>query len=132
MIGGRTMQPDTLFGNWLRQQRKILDLTQAELAHQVGCARVTVKKIEAGVRRPSKQIAERLAAVLAIEPSIQASFVAFARGLSTAPPTVVPPGVGAGSAHHLPSQPTTFVGRSRELAHLQRLLDAPDSRLLTI
>ncbi len=126
------MQPDNLFGNWLRQQRKTLDLTQAELAHRVGCAPVTVKKIETGVRRPSKQIAERMAAVLAIEPSIQTTFVAFARGLSTAPPTVVPPGAGAGSAHHLPSQPTTFVGRSRELAHLQRLLDAPDSRLLTI
>lgn len=62
------MQPDNLFGNWLRQQRKTLDLTQTELAHRVGCAPVTVKKIETGVRRPSKQIAERLATVLAIEP----------------------------------------------------------------
>lgn len=110
------MQSDNLFGNWLRQQRKTLDLTQAELAHQIGCAPVTVKKIESGVLRPSKQIAERMATVLAIEPSILASFVAFARGLSTVPPTEVPPGAEAGSAHHLPSQPTTFVGRSRELA----------------
>lgn len=48
------------------------------------------------------------------------------------PPTVVDLEAGGGSPHHLPSQTTTFVGRSRELAHLQRLLDAPDSRLLTI
>lgn len=126
------MQPDHPFGTWLRQQRKALDLTQAELAHQVGCAPVTMKKLEAGVRRPSKQIAERLAAVLAIQPPLEAAFVAFARGLSAVPPTVAPAGEAAGPAHHLPSQPTAFVGRSRELAHLQRLLDAPDSRLMTI
>ena len=126
------IQSDNLFGNWLRQQRKTLDLTQAELAHQVGCAPVTVKKIETGVRRPSKQIAERLATVLAIEPPEQASFVAFARGMSTVPPTVIPPGTGTLLVHHLPLQPTTFVGRSRELVHLQRLLETPNSRLLTI
>ncbi|HEV2583398.1 MAG TPA: helix-turn-helix domain-containing protein [Ktedonobacteraceae bacterium] len=124
------MQPDHPFGAWLRQQRKALDLTQAELAQRVGCAPVTMKKIEAGVRRPSKQIAERLAAVLAIQPPLQAAFVAFARGLSAVPPTMASP--GAGPVHHVPSQPTAFVGRSRELAYLQRLLDAPDSRLMTI
>lgn len=126
------MPPEHLFGTWLREQRQTLDLTQAELAHQVGCAPVTVKKIEAGVRRPSKQIAERLAVVLAIESSKQANFVAFARGLSSAPPTVFSSGVGAGTASHVPLPPTPFVGRSRELAHLQRLLDSPDSRLLTL
>jgi transcriptional regulator with XRE-family HTH domain len=57
------MRPDDVFGAWLRQRRKTLDVTQAELAHQVGCALVTVKKLETGSRRASKQIAERLAAV---------------------------------------------------------------------
>ncbi|HVO70443.1 MAG TPA: helix-turn-helix domain-containing protein, partial [Aggregatilineaceae bacterium] len=126
------MQPDNPFGNWLRQRRKALDLTQAELAQQVGCALVTMKKIETGVRRPSKQIAERLATVLAIEPSAQAAFVAFARELSATPPAGLAAGMGSGPAHHLPSQPTTFVGRSRELADIRQRLDDPDCRLLTL
>ncbi|HEX9414455.1 MAG TPA: adenylate/guanylate cyclase domain-containing protein, partial [Ktedonobacterales bacterium] len=33
---------------------------------------------------------------------------------------------------HLPTQPTPFVGRGRELAEIQRLLDTPDSSLLTL
>ena len=49
------------FGNWLRQRRKALDLTQIDLADQVGCSVVTVRKIEADERRPSKQITHRLA-----------------------------------------------------------------------
>ncbi|MEZ4672416.1 MAG: tetratricopeptide repeat protein [Anaerolineae bacterium] len=126
------MQPDNPFGNWLKQRRKTLDLTQTELAERVGCAPVTVKKIEMGSRRPSKQIAERLAAVLEIEPSTQSTFVAFARGLSANPPAVRPHKSWSAAVHHLPSPSTTFVGMSRELAHLQRLLDAPDCRLLTL
>jgi predicted ATPase/transcriptional regulator with XRE-family HTH domain len=123
------MQPDNQFGSWLRQQRKALDMTQAELAKKVGCATVTVKKIETGARRPSKQIAERLATIFAIETSKQATFMTFARGLT---PIVVAPAAWTGTVHHLPSQQTTFVGRYGELAQLQRLFDDPDARLLTI
>jgi len=35
------------------------------LAQRVGCAGVTIRKIETDERRPSRQIAERLADVLA-------------------------------------------------------------------
>ena len=52
------------FGTWLRQRRRALDLTQAELARRLGCATVTLQKIERDERRPSKEIAERLAEVL--------------------------------------------------------------------
>jgi transcriptional regulator with XRE-family HTH domain len=38
------------FGAWLKLRRQALDLTQAELAQQVGCAEVTLRKLEAGVR----------------------------------------------------------------------------------
>ena len=31
------------FGYWVRRRRKALDLTQAELAAQVGCAEVTIR-----------------------------------------------------------------------------------------
>ncbi|HEX6290916.1 MAG TPA: helix-turn-helix transcriptional regulator, partial [Herpetosiphonaceae bacterium] len=68
------------FGSWLRERRKALDLTQAALAHCVGCAEVTIRKLEAGVQRPSRQIAERLVGCLEISPDERAVFLQVARG----------------------------------------------------
>ena len=73
-------EPGTL-GAWLRQRRRRLDLTQAELGRRVGVAAATIRKIEADERRPSAQVAARLADSLAIPPSERARFVAAARGL---------------------------------------------------
>jgi len=126
------MQRGSEFGAWLKGRRKALDLTQAELANRVGCAVVTVKKIETAAQRPSKQMAERLARVLTIPSPDQAAFVAFARGLSSTPPGALPPGIGAGLAHHLPSPPSAFVGRSPELRQLLQLLADPACRLVTL
>ncbi len=74
------MEPTASFGYWVRRRRKALDLTQEELARQVGCAEVTIKKIEADERRPSRQIAERLADSLQLAPAERAAFVQAARG----------------------------------------------------
>lgn len=123
------MQPDDLFSNWLRERRRALDLTQEELARLVGCAAVTIKKLETGTRRPSKPLAERLAAMLGIEPSQQVAFVAFARGLSSNPPAM--PTLRE-VAQGLPLQPTPFVGRNQELLRIRQLLDDPTCRLLTL
>ena len=60
------MNPDNTFGQRVRQRRRSLDLTQEELARRVGCAAITLRKIEAGDARPLQQIAERLAMGLAI------------------------------------------------------------------
>ena len=68
------------FGYWVRRRRKALDLTQAELAQRVGCAEVTIHKIEADERRPSSQIAELLAEHLRIPPAERATFLQRARG----------------------------------------------------
>jgi transcriptional regulator with XRE-family HTH domain len=43
------------FGGWLKERRKKLDLTQAELANCAGCTAATIRKIEADERRPSRQ-----------------------------------------------------------------------------
>ena len=47
------------FGTWVRRRRKVLDLTQATLAQRVGCAEVTIRKLEADIFRPSREVAER-------------------------------------------------------------------------
>ncbi|HEU5100496.1 MAG TPA: protein kinase [Roseiflexaceae bacterium] len=67
------------FGYWVRRRRKALDLTSEELAQQVGCAGVTIRKIEADARRPSRQIAERLAECLQLPSDDRAAFMRAAR-----------------------------------------------------
>jgi transcriptional regulator with XRE-family HTH domain len=63
------MQAPVSFGAWLKQRRKALDLTCEELAQQVGCAVVTLRKLEIDARRPSRQMAERLAVHLQLAPA---------------------------------------------------------------
>ena len=48
------MVGDDSFKDWLKRQRKALDLTQAELAHKAGCSIYTIQKIEEGGARPSR------------------------------------------------------------------------------
>ena len=73
------MTAQTSFGQWLKQRRKALVLTREDLAGRIGCAAVTLYKIESDERRPSKQIAELLAEYLNIPPNERAAFIQFAR-----------------------------------------------------
>src|SRR5512138_3639546 len=68
------------FGEWLKRRRKALDLTQDELALRANCTVFAVRKIEAGERRPSKQLAELLVKPLEIPPEAQTTFIKVARG----------------------------------------------------
>ncbi|HEY0737779.1 MAG TPA: FxSxx-COOH system tetratricopeptide repeat protein [Herpetosiphonaceae bacterium] len=67
-------------GSWVRRRRKALDLTQAVLADRVGCAVVTIRKIEVDAMRPSRTMAERLARCLDLSPDEQAVFLQVACG----------------------------------------------------
>jgi WD40 repeat protein/transcriptional regulator with XRE-family HTH domain len=69
----------TTFGAELKRLRAALDLTQSALAARVGCAIITLKQIEGGRRRPSRQIAERLAETLQVPPVERERFVRRAR-----------------------------------------------------
>ncbi len=84
------MNPDTSFGRIVREQRRALDLTQAELARRVACATITIRKIEADALRPSQQIAERLAMALAIPLEGRADFVRLARMSHLVEPSPLP------------------------------------------
>lgn len=114
------------FGEWLKQRRKALDLTQSELAEQVSCAVVTIRKLEADVTRPSKQIAERLGDVLAIVDADRAGFVSFARRVALAPTHAIP------RTDNLPAQSTPFIGKSEDLQQINDRLTDPNCRLLTL
>src|SRR5260221_8558434 len=94
------------FGDWLKLRRRALDLTQTELADQVGCSVATIRKIEGDGARPSKQIAERLADVLAISPDERASFVAFPLRTASHLPAPPVPNSPHSTSHNFPLQST--------------------------
>jgi predicted ATPase/class 3 adenylate cyclase len=75
------MEITNSFGYWIRRQRKALDLTQQVLAERVGCSVAAIKKIESDERRPSRQIAERLAGALGVSTSQREIFLEAARGV---------------------------------------------------
>ena len=70
---------DTSFGKWLKARRYALGLTQDELARQVYCAEITIRKIEADQLRPSKELAALLVNALEVEAADQAMLVQIAR-----------------------------------------------------
>jgi predicted ATPase/transcriptional regulator with XRE-family HTH domain len=127
-----TMDGNASFGYWVRRQRKALDLTQAELARRVGCAEGTIRMLEADARRPSRQIAARLADQLEIAPSDRAIFIRAARAELSADYLAPPLRHARRTPAALPAQPTALIGREREVAQVCALLQTPDMRLLTL
>ena len=128
------MHDQIAFGQWLKQRRQMLDLTQAALARQVGCAASTIKKLERGVLRPSKRLAEQLADQLRIPPDQHTTFVATAR--TPAPPSGSARPVPRSTSQHpraiLPTPPTPLIGREQEVAAAAALIRRPGTRLLTL
>src|SRR5512138_3353633 len=73
------------FGEWLRHKRRALDLTQKAFADQVGCAEITVRRMEADEYKPSKELALTLFEKLGIPELERSQWVRFARGLAEYP-----------------------------------------------
>jgi transcriptional regulator with XRE-family HTH domain len=117
----RNISEDLSFGEWLRQRRHILDLTQQELADQVGCARITLRRIESGALKPSKELAQILLEKLGTPEADRETWLRFARGLA---------GFPEGSADSIANKPltnlpaplTTFIGREKEQAEIIKLI----------
>jgi len=129
------MEQTHSFGYWLRRRRKALDLTQAALAERVSCSLDLIQKIEADTRRPSRQIAEKLAESLGLDADERVAFVQAARAersvdrLALPGQPLEPP---RASRSNLPAQLTALIGREQESAAVGRLLRRADVRLLTL
>lgn len=127
-------------GFWLKKRRRVLDLTQDELAQMVGCSITTIRKIEYGERRPSKQMAARLAVCLSVPPHEQGLFISFARGESQAPAHSnrnavegpAPWTTRQRKAINLPTPLTPILGRDREVSRIRDLFIQPDKRLVNL
>ncbi len=122
------------FGYWVRRRRKALDLSQAELARQIPCSLATIKKIEADLRRPSLDMAERLAVCLGLPASERVAFLMAARGERSVARLAIDdaPARRPAPIDRLPLPLTPFIGRQSDLTVLAALLADPGVRLLSI
>ena len=126
------------FGNWLKTRRKARDLTQAELADQVGCSAAAIRKLEAEERRPSVQIVKRLAEIFGVPQNEQDNFLRFARGEMRSAPVEIKEDLPwqASAAlirsKNLPATVTSLIGREQEIADVRNYLSKDDIRLVTL
>jgi predicted ATPase/transcriptional regulator with XRE-family HTH domain len=146
----KSSHPPVYFGEWVKQRRKMLDLTQEELARKSGCSVFALRKIESGDRRPSKQLAELLAKSLEIPSEEKQSFIRTARGelslerlnsptlglptgdFSSSPPSSYRETRPSLPGRNIPHQLTPLIGREAELAAMGKIFKDPQCRLLTL
>jgi predicted ATPase/transcriptional regulator with XRE-family HTH domain len=129
------MHDNAEFGRRLRQLRRTRDLTQEALAQAAFCALDTIKKLESGRRRPSRQLAIQLADVLGLDATERVDFLAATRASATPGAPADPPLASTTSPtrpvqSNLPAQLTRFIGREHAITDLQGLLQR--ARLLTL
>ncbi len=122
------------FAAWVCAQRKALWLSQKKLARLVGCALVTIQKIEEGRRRPSPPVAQALARHLEIEGTELEQFLQLARTTPIMARTAVTTvrAVVSGSQDGLPAPPHPLLGRDETVRTLQHNLLFPSFRLITL
>jgi predicted ATPase/DNA-binding XRE family transcriptional regulator len=125
------------FGAWLKRRRKAAGLTQEQLADQVSCSTITLRKIESEERRPSAQIVERLAEIFNIPQNEQTAFLRFARGDWKAAPTIESEDAPWRAAlvsprSNLPASFTSLIGREQDIAKVREYLSNANIRLATL
>lgn len=137
------MLVDASFGLWVKRARLSTGLTQKRLADQIGCSEITLRKIEAGQRRASSQIAERLASALGITRIDRETFIRLARGEFVVA-SLTEPFSEIGSEHatpiqtigavrtNVPAQQRTLIGRTSDLHTAIDILLEPEVQLLTL
>jgi predicted ATPase/transcriptional regulator with XRE-family HTH domain len=123
-----TVRAQANFGTWLKDRRKTLDLTQEALAGCAACSSITVRKIEAGNYRPSRQIAQRLAKCMEVPVDGLDAFIDAARA-----------GRHPGSIASRPGHPTNLnrpltplIGRERTVRMVCERLMNPRTTLLSL
>jgi predicted ATPase/DNA-binding XRE family transcriptional regulator len=125
------MSNTTTFGQWLKQRRKTLGLTQKELAQQAGCAEVSLRKIEGGDLHPSAALIASLARALGVAEVDLPGLVALARGAEdgfSARARLLRPQ----RPHNLPAQLTPLLGRSHDITAVRKRLLGDGARLITL
>jgi predicted ATPase/transcriptional regulator with XRE-family HTH domain len=125
------------FGEWLKHERMGRGLTRDQLAHRIGCAAITLRKIEGEERRPSAQIVERLIEIFNIPWDEKTAFLGFSRGdWAKAPREQRGEMPWNGSTQsprtNLRTPLTSFIGRDKEVVDVRAYVSNPETRLVTL
>jgi predicted ATPase/DNA-binding XRE family transcriptional regulator len=126
------------FGEWLKQRRERLHLTQRTLAATVHCSVAMIKKVEADERQPSPELAALLAISLKVPQTDQEMFVEVARGerpvdlLWRVQDDAATPSLPFHAPLPLPRPATPLIGRADELKEIGQRLAHPNCHLLTL
>ena len=133
------------FHEWLKKRRKALDLSVDELSQRAACSPNTLRKLETGDRRPSRELARRLGQHLQIAPEELPAFLSYARAGSSdeVPAQIIPPvpqlsPAAPQLAPTVPSRPapprplTRLIGREALLVEVRALLLGQETRLVTL
>lgn len=134
------------FTRLLNQQLLAHERTATWLAHRLGLHPGTINRwLSQNLRPATPEIVIRIADLLSIHSPKDRQTFLLAAGygyLESNGPTLTASNSNNSDAisatstvlptHNLPVQPTTFVGRTKELAQLTEQIAQPDSRLLTI
>ncbi len=145
------LAPFTSFSYWLKRLRAQRDLTQEALAELAYCSVQTIRFFESGKRRPSIEMAERLAQVLQVPPNQVATFTQLARRplgkeegeamteAESPPAEAIAPAEQAADAAPLrnpvamlPTTSNVLIGREGERNVLLRLLGEERHGLVTL
>lgn len=133
------------FGAWVSRRRRVLHLTQEMLADRLLCALGTLRKIETDERRPSVDLATRLAQELGVPEPWHETFVRVARGELALDHLGLPPELTASfllprpvaaaapvPPSNLVVQRTRLIGREEDLTRLETLVRREDVGLVTL
>jgi predicted ATPase/DNA-binding CsgD family transcriptional regulator/transcriptional regulator with XRE-family HTH domain len=117
------------FGAWLKQLRATQDLTQERLAEQVGCAVQTIRSFETGLRRPSRELLQRLAEVLQVSAEQRPLFMDLGRTPVSNNSLIYASSLPALSApqsiRQLPTLSVPLIGRMSERHDIARRIRDP-------
>jgi predicted ATPase/DNA-binding XRE family transcriptional regulator len=119
----RLAKHSAAFGAQVRARRQALRLTQSQLGQRIGAAAITIRKIEAGDRRASYQMARLLADALRVPAAERAAFLSSVDEAADDPQQLLTDDAGRAIPLH---------GRLFERDTLLALLSKPDTALVTL
>jgi len=99
-----------------------MDFSRQQLADRAGCAEITLRRIEGGTLKPSKELAAILLDKVGIPKRELDEWVLFARGQAGFPILKKAPTVNQPKTN-LPAQITSFVGREKEQTETIQLIN---------
>ena len=106
-----------------------MDFSRQQLADQAGCAEITLRRIEGGTLKPSKELAAILLEMVGISKDNLDEWIRFARGQAEFPVAETSNKPNQPKTN-LPAQLTSFIRREKELTDVSSLLEK--HRLVTL